>query len=528
MTGDNESSRAGALLTRARSLMALQRSHEAVPLLNEALKLAPRDGPLRLTAGTFALRQGQLDLALHHLRICVEAEPDNASAWTQIGSVHMLARRHGEAAQAFARAREGQGEDAGPSWRYARALRLTGQHRRAAEELQSVLKASSAETAAYHEQALLCVALGRRGDAVKIWERLARLGSKSLIGACARAHLALIEAAAVTAPDARRVAFHLKSPFHEAIVRPGYMACRGRHHVLVCQDAEELVAFDPQVIVACDSHLAGLKGLMPDAVTVQTRHGMGSKGHAPLLAQTCDYLCLSHANQERFFTERGARPARGFWPIGYLQLDPLLNGSLPAIALPGKAGAPVVLFAPTIGDSVSALGMLGDDPVAALRPDPEAFTLVIKAHPETAMRHPGWWKALSASAARHPNTVLVNDAAADIMPFVAACDLMVTDVSSVMFFAVAIDRPLVLLSNPARHDHPDRFDPEGPEWRWRSVGEEVEDGADVATAITRALADHTRHSDMRRACRDDMLGDLTDGRAGERLAQRIAALAAGG
>ncbi len=528
MTGKADTSRAGDLLAQARRLMALRRSHEAVPLLNEALKLSPRDSALRLEAGAFALRQGQIDLALRHLAICVEEDPANAAAWVQIGSAHMLARRHEDAAQAYARAREGRGEAAAPSWRYARALRLTGRHREAAQELQPIVDAPNAETAAFHEQALLCMANGRRNDAGRIWQRLAVLGSKSLVGACARARLAMLEDGPVTAPDARRVAFHLKTPFHEAIIRPGYMACRGRHHILVCHEAEEMVAFDPQVIVACDSHIAGLKQLVPGAVTVQTRHGMGSKGHAPLLAQTCDYLCLSHANQEHFFTDRGARPARGFWPIGYLQLDPLLAGNLPVIALPGKTAAPVVLFAPTIGDSVSALGMLGEDPVAALRADPDAFTLVIKAHPETAMRHPEWWQALTDSAARHANTVLVNDPAADIMPFIAACDLLVTDVSSVMFFAAAIDRPLVLLSNPARHDHPDRFDPEGPEWRWRAIGEEVEDATRLAPAIAAALADPARHAGARRACRDDMLGDLTDGRAGARLAQRIAALAPGG
>jgi hypothetical protein len=528
VSAEKANNRVATLLAEAQRLMALQRSEQAVPLLNEALKLDPWNSELRLQVGSFALRQGSHKQALRHFEICVAEDPGKSAVWLQIGSCHMLAGRHVEAAQAYAQARQGNGDAGAPSWRYARALRLSGQTAQAAQEIQATVALPNAETAAYHECAQLCMELGKRNDAERIWRRLAALGSKSLVGACARARLAMLDDPPVTAPDAKRVAFHLKSAFHEAIITPGYMACRSSHHVLVSHDAEELVAFDPDVIVACDSHLAAMKTLMPRAITVQTRHGMGSKGHAPLLAQTCDYLCLSHQRQEGFFTGRGVRPARGFWPIGYLQLDPLLNGSLAPAALPGKPWMRSVLFAPTIGESVSALGMLGDDPVAALRPDAEAFMLVIKAHPETAMRHPDWWARLSASARRHANVVLVNDPMADIMPYVAACDLMVTDVSSVMFFAAAVDMPLVLLSNPARHSHPERFDPEGPEWRWRNMGEEVEDAADLPSAIAAVLASPERHGAARQACRDDMLGDLTDGRAGERLSRRIAALAPGG
>ncbi|MDA1071612.1 MAG: CDP-glycerol glycerophosphotransferase family protein [Proteobacteria bacterium] len=507
--------RAGELLAQARRLMALKRTHEAIPLLNEALQHDPASAPLRYQVGATALR---------HLTLCVGSAPDHAAAWSQIGACHMLGRRWDEAAKAYGRARAGSGEGSGPNWRLARALRLCGRLAEAEQAMLEVYRAANVETAAAHEHAVLRMALVQRETAAGLWGKLASMGGESLVGATARARLAMLDDGPVTAPDARRVAFHLKTAFHEAVVTPGWMACRGRHEVLVSHDAEELVAFDPQVIVACDSHLAGLKRLMPRAITVQTRHGMGSKGHAALLARSCDYLCLSHGRQEAFFTGQGIRPARGFWPISYLQLDPLLSGSLPPAQVPRQQGRPVVLFAPTIGDSVSALGMLGDDPVAALRPRPEDFTLVIKAHPETRMRHPDWWRVLCASAAAHDHVVLVEETSRDIMPHVAACDLMVTDVSSEMFFAVAIDRPLVLLSNPARHARPERFDPAGPEWRWRSIGEEVEEAAGLPGAIAAALAEPERRAKARRACREEMLGELIDGRAGERLARCIADL----
>jgi len=524
VTSQGDRSRAAELLGEARRLMALQRTHLAVPLLNEALRHDPESSELRYHVGALAVRQGELEAALRHLTLCVESEPAHAAGWSRIGGCHMLAGRYPAAAQAYLKARAGIGEESGPSWRLARALRLCGRLAEAERIMQVVYDVPSVETAAVHEYAVLHLTMGQHEAAAMLWRKLAAIKGGSLIAAIARARLAMLEDVPVDVPNARRVAFHLKSPFHEAVLTPGYMACRGHHHLLVSHDAEELVAFDPEVIVACDSHLPGLKRLMPKAVTVQTRHGMASKGHAAVLARHCDYFCLSHGRQEAFFTDQGIHPPGGFWPIGYLQLDPLLNGSLAPAAVPRAQGMPVVLFAPTIGDSVSALGMLGPDPIAALRPDPKSFALVIKPHPETAMRHQSGWRILLASAERHAHDTLISEATCDIMPWIAACDLMVTDVSSVMFFAAAIDRPLVLLSNPARHDHPERFDPDGPEWRWRSIGEEVVDVADLPKAIATALAEPGHRAAARQACRDEMLGDLTDGRAGERLARRIADL----
>jgi len=516
--------RVDALLAEARRLIALRRPEHAIPLLNEAAALDPGHAGLRYEMGALCARQGAIAGALVHLQASVAADPHHAAAWNEIGGCHMLARRHREAADAFEHARHGTGPQSGPSWRLARALRLAGDRAAATAAMKEVLATGQVRAPALHEHALQHFAAGDRERAGEIWRMLAAPERPSEVGPAARARLAMLNDGLVEAMTARRVAFHVKSAFHEPILTPGWMACRGRHHVLVSQDPEEIVAFDPEVLVASDTQLAALQGLMPGAVTVQTRHGLGSKGHLPQLAASCDILCLSHARQEAWFRERGALPKQAFWPIGFLQLDPLFSGSVVPAEVPRRPGRPVVLFAPTIGQSVSGLGMLGDDPVAALRPDPDAFTLVIKPHPETAARHPDWWGALTASVARHPDVLLVSQAARDIVPYVAAADVMVTDVSSVMFFFAAVDRPVVLLSNPARHDDPERFDPGGPEWVWRGIGEEVEDAAGLPSAIGRAVRDPGARAELRAACRAEMFGELTDGRAGERLAQRIAGL----
>lgn len=62
-----------------------------------------------------------------------------------------------------------------------------------------------------------------------------------------------------------------------------------------------------------------------------------------------------------------------------------------------------------------------------------------------------WW----ALADGNPNVYLVDDASADVL---------VSDASSIIFQYLAVDRPLVLISNPSRFASP-HYDQRGVEWR---------------------------------------------------------------
>ena len=160
MSTDGDRARAGELLVEARRLMALQRTHLAIPLLNEALSLDPQASAIRYHAGALALRQGEPGAALRHLSLCVEKEPDHAAAWSRIGACHMIARRYPAAAHAYLAASTGSGDESGPSWHLARALRLCGRLGEAERALHAVYEAGNVETAAAHDHALLRLALG--------------------------------------------------------------------------------------------------------------------------------------------------------------------------------------------------------------------------------------------------------------------------------------------------------------------------------------------------------------------------------
>jgi CDP-glycerol glycerophosphotransferase (TagB/SpsB family) len=92
------------------------------------------------------------------------------------------------------------------------------------------------------------------------------------------------------------------------------------------------------------------------------------------------------------------------------------------------------------------------------------------------------------SAQHDPHLHLIEDADRDVIPFLRAADLLVTDASSVQLEYLVLDRPMVLINNPRRFGRKE-FDPAGFEWAWRDMGSEAESGEAACEAIAAALAD---------------------------------------
>ncbi|HLL90947.1 MAG TPA: CDP-glycerol glycerophosphotransferase family protein [Tepidisphaeraceae bacterium] len=329
-----------------------------------------------------------------------------------------------------------------------------------------------------------------------------------------------------------RVGFYKYRPFHDLILRPVYDLLRDRCRCALSDDIAALADFRPHVVVLSESIVGTLRPRFAgDTVFVHTRHGLASKNVAHGGAAETDYLCVTSDAVRDEYAAAGAVPRRGFWVTGYVQMDPLHRAVAAGVRppLPPRLGAvpsghKLVLYAPTLNDGLSSAPMLGDRTLELLKAGRSDVTVVVKPHPLTRQFNPhwlGWWEA---AAARDGRLRVADDPRDDVMPLLAAADVLVTDASSVALQFLATGRPMVLISNPRRFDC-EHYDPQGLEWRWRDMGAEAHGADDVPAAVDECLDDPGRRAARRKEYAGYLFGTLTDGRAAERIAENIMGLA---
>lgn len=341
-----------------------------------------------------------------------------------------------------------------------------------------------------------------------------------------------------------RIGFFLRHPFHDSILRPVFELLQPHHTCRmflpeVSRNAnnpfpmaplraciEEMMDFRPHVILSGENiGPLRMRYYMPFSLFVHTRHGLASKGIAYGSVRATDYACVSSPFMHEWYCKAGVMPRREFWVIGNVQVDPLFRSKRLGLPFNIPAGKKIILYAPTFQWSLSSAHLLGDRVVELLRGDRTDVAIVIKPHPLIADAFPQWMQVWRTLSVNHPEIYLVEDTHCDVIPFLQAADVLVSDVSSVLLQFLALDRPIILITSPHRFDE-SYFDPNGPEWQWRDMGQEIEDVSMLPQAIGRALEDPTLGGDRRAHYRQLLFGDLTDGRARERLGQKVSELEA--
>ncbi|MDT4973629.1 MAG: hypothetical protein QOG22_3772 [Pseudonocardiales bacterium] len=189
-------------------------------------------------------------------------------------------------------------------------------------------------------------------------------------------------------------------------------------------------------------------------------------------------------------------------PVGFPKTDRLLDGSLNRAATLTELGfsgeRPVVLYAPT-GAHNNSLETFGEDLIRRMGACTE-WDFVVKPHdhPKAAIN---WFERLAPLENEHVRVLR----AADAMPALHACDLLISDASSIANEYLLLDRPLVFLDVPellaAAAGEDDRLDLE----TWGRKGGVI---APDASAAERAIADGLAHpealSHVRRAIARDL------------------------
>ena len=82
---------------------------------------------------------------------------------------------------------------------------------------------------------------------------------------------------------------------------------------------------------------------------------------------------------------------------------------------------------------------------------------------------------------------------------------------SVVFEFLALDRPIVLVTNPRHRADPARLE-DDIVWRWRDLGHEIGDAGELPAAVAAALGDPGARGERRRSYARTLFGRFTDGR----------------
>jgi CDP-glycerol glycerophosphotransferase (TagB/SpsB family) len=211
---------------------------------------------------------------------------------------------------------------------------------------------------------------------------------------------------------------------------------------------------------------------------------------------------------ERGFFEQGDPKLRH---VGLPKTDRLTDGTLDRASFLEANGLdpalPTVLYAPSWGEE-SSLDHMGEELLRTLAG--MSLNVLVKLHdnaydPRFAERD---WRALldelSGPRFAAPGTF-------DVIPFMQASDLLVTDISSVAFEWLQVDRPLVFMTFA---DQLVRWDGKADLDTWgRRIGTECDDVTQLPGIIDRELADPGRLGDVRRAACADIyfhVGRSTD------------------
>jgi CDP-glycerol:poly(glycerophosphate) glycerophosphotransferase len=325
------------------------------------------------------------------------------------------------------------------------------------------------------------------------------------------------------------VAFFARHRFHEPILSPVCDSVAHRLPAFMSSDRRELVMRTPRVLVLADhDFLEYFRLKLPRTMIGSVRHGLIWKRGLDLRparasARRLDFLAVGDEVPMERYRHIGAEPQEA-WRTGYPQLDPLFRRDPPpALELP--PGRPTVLYAPTWNVGLGSASVLGARVADWIRGPAREVNVIIKPHPNLGYRRPDLIRAWRRATAADPSVLLVEDAHADVTPYMLASDLLVSDASSAIFLFLALGRPMVLYTSPhARHDP--AYQAEDIVWRWRDVGAEVLRPEDLAGAVREELTHPGGRAPARARRAEELFGRFADGQSHRRIAERIVDLAA--
>jgi len=324
-----------------------------------------------------------------------------------------------------------------------------------------------------------------------------------------------------------RIGFHLAHDLYRPMLEPVYQILKEEFPCLMTKELNSILAFRPQILLVADGQYGLYRPPLPNTIIVWVRHGFASKNWLSKCIMGSDFSCVSSEWLRDEYIGRGWNPRLGYWVTGFPPMDGVLNpdATRKSIKVPDgfSGGKATLLYAPTWNKLMTSIEILGEEWIARIRQSVPDINIIIKPHshiPKVFPRIMSKWKEAASQSER----TLLLDCNEDIYEYFRLADILLSDASSVIFYFLALDRPIILVNNPQRFNDRVSFDPEGPEWAWRDVGIQINHVSELKGAVVSSLENPKEKSEIRAYYRDRVFGDLLDGHAAERIADKVRAL----
>jgi tetratricopeptide (TPR) repeat protein len=520
---DAETQRLVELGLSARGRGAMQ---AAVDYFEKALRCDPGDVTANVQMGEVLAGQGKLDAAAAAFRHALNRAPDNLPAQRNLGKALFLQGDERGGIEVMNAAVARVPEDADSRFLLGAAFRRTGDVNKAIRELERCLQIDKNRGDALFHLGLARKSLGRLDEAREAFSGAIDLDPRDVYAKAALFNMSAEEQGRkymARNAGGRRVALHLNARGQYPVLRPVFDALKNDHWPMMTCDGRELQEFGPSVIVMAGNHSAALRKIAPDASIVNIGLGLASKNFLGRVRNPGDFLCAPSPAVATEIRERRGLPDNQVWATGYPAMDLLfMSGSDKPRANIRKT----ILYAPTDRSALSSVEMIGADVLELIMRGRDDLDLILKPHPRHCEQPPAWLAAWKELAGRHAHVTLVDDPAGDAAAFLMRADVLITDASSLMLEFLALNRPMVLITNPDHFADPTHFDAAGYEWMWRDMGEEVRDVELLSEAVNRALDNPDAKATIRAEYGNHLFGDLTDGGAAGRIARHISEIGA--
>lgn len=493
----------------------------------QALARNPQDPVANLHLGEIHAQTNDLDAAIDHFEKAAIANPTGVDIRLDLGKALVL---RGDAEQGIAelqKAVELSPENDEAQYLLGVSYRRMGAAENAIKSLERSLRLNPKQTKALLHLGYARKSAGRRAEALQAFRDALRLEPANL-----RAHAGEMSLGTERAGKrlldqdsrTRRVAiyFDRATAFHAFFDL--FAALSEVHWPLLSGDIDEVKEFTPDVVITSDMRGGRLREYFPNAHIVVSPCVLASFNRYPAMFKGADAVCAPGVLLADMWSRAGLCSADQVHPTGYIGLERLFRGDViaPPTALIDSQSC--ILYAPSARPHISSAPMIAEAPIEYLRGDREDVTVVIKPHPDTFQYHGDWIHHWRKTASDYENVVLVDDPEADIIPYLKSADVLVTDASSVMFDFLAVDRPILLLRNPNHTRDPEAYDAQGIEWRWREIGREIVNPADLPKAVDLALKTPDAGKEVRARFAAALFDDTRDGGVSDRILDLISEL----